>query len=168
MPPADWPVGKCVVHFLDGWLLWEGPVPYEWCLPWTGVLPCKRKQVEQPLRSKHKAILLQCLSFISHLQDCSCWDPSGGLSSWHVSRPSPFLSEFLLLLIFVTIIGSKCLVCTWVGLESLKTEVTHRGAAQTVLPCQFSVNHLFLCSSDSSWVQSSSPQSLLFLHHLQQ
>lgn len=23
IPPYDWPVGKCIKHFLDRWLVWE-------------------------------------------------------------------------------------------------------------------------------------------------
>lgn len=34
--PWAWPAGKFVRHFLDAWLVWEGPAHYRRCHPWAG------------------------------------------------------------------------------------------------------------------------------------
>jgi hypothetical protein len=71
-PPPEWPGGKPAVHFLDWWLMWEGPAHCEWHHPLAAILSIIIKQAEQASKqhSSMASVLAPASRLLPYLSSC--------------------------------------------------------------------------------------------------
>lgn len=105
--PSNCPEVMSLRHFLDQWLIGEGPTHCGQCHPEQVVLGCMRKGDEQAMSPKSVAAFLRgpclcsCLSpsLTSLLKDCDF--PVQGLWSGHISQINPLL-KLCSVMVFIT------------------------------------------------------------------
>lgn len=175
MNPVDWPVDKKAVgHYLDWWLMWEGPSSL-WVVPlWLMVLAITERQSQSwELASKWQPSSVSASAphfrLSSSEMDCANWK-----CKWN--KPNPVFSKLLLLTVFyhskrnpkTTCTHSKCglldtmlfVLQAILELEILCLSVFMQGLTQP------SYNLFFLLSSFLETVLPCSPSWIWTHNHL--
>lgn len=110
MPPPRWLVCRPVMHFLGGWLMWEGPGHRWWCYPWAGGPESYKRADQQAKERKPGSSYTPAMAsavgpasrFLRWVSALSSWsDDANDLRT--VSWTNPFLSSCFQSQSFITV-----------------------------------------------------------------